>query len=55
LPLPEDETISLYHAHGECEQYHSELKTDMGVKRLPSGKFDPSLTEQTIYNREKDG
>lgn len=40
LPLPEDETISLYHAHGECEQYHSELKTDMGVERLPSGKFD---------------
>ena len=28
-----------YHAHGECEQYHSELKTDMDVERLPSGKF----------------
>jgi len=39
LTLPEEEIIALYHAHGECEQYHSELKTDMGVERLPSGKF----------------
>lgn len=39
LTLPEKEVIALYHAHGECEQYHSELKTDMGVERLPSGKF----------------
>lgn len=29
-----------YHAYGECEQYHSELKTDMDLERLPSGKFD---------------
>ena len=34
------EIIDLYHAHGECEQSHSEIKTDMGVERLPSGKFD---------------
>lgn len=33
------EVISLYHAHGECEQYHSEIKTDMDLERLPSGKF----------------
>ena len=38
----DDEIISLYHAHGECEQFHSEIKTDMGVERLPSGKFDPN-------------
>ena len=36
----DNEIINLYHAHGECEQFHSEIKTDMGVKRLPSGKFD---------------
>ena len=36
----DDEIINLYHAHGECEQFHSEIKTDMGVERLPSGKFD---------------
>ena len=28
-----------YHAHGECGQFHSELKTDMDLERLPSGKF----------------
>lgn len=39
LSLPEDDVIALYHAHAECEQYHSELKTDMGMERLPSGKF----------------
>ena len=38
LPLPEEDVIAQYHAHGECEQFHSELKTDMGVERLPSGK-----------------
>jgi hypothetical protein len=32
--------IDSYHAHGESEQYHSELKTDMDVERLPSGKFE---------------
>ena len=36
----DQEIIDLYHAHGECEQFHSEIKTDMGVERLPSGKFD---------------
>jgi hypothetical protein len=35
---PED-IIELYHAHGTSEQFHSELKTDMNVERLPSGKF----------------
>ena len=29
-----------YHAHGECEQFHSELKTNMDLERLPSGKFE---------------
>lgn len=33
------EIIALYHAHGECEQFHSEVKTDMDLERLPSGKF----------------
>lgn len=35
----DDEIIKLYHAHGGCEQFHSEIKTDMDLKRLPSGKF----------------
>jgi len=36
--------IALYHAHGTSEQFHSELKSDMGVERLPSGKFKTNAT-----------
>lgn len=32
--------IELYHNHGVCEQFHSEIKTDMDLERLPSGKFE---------------
>ncbi len=31
--------IGLYHDRGTSEQYHSELKTDMNIERLPSGKM----------------
>jgi len=31
--------INLYHDHGTSEQFHSELKSDMDVERLASGKF----------------
>jgi hypothetical protein len=31
--------IKLYQAHGTSEQFHSELKTDLDLERLPSGKF----------------
>lgn len=40
LDFTDEEIIANYHAHGECEQYHSELKTDMDLERLPSGKFE---------------
>jgi len=40
LDWADDEIIESYHAHGECEQFHSKLKTVMDVERLPSGKFD---------------
>jgi hypothetical protein len=33
------EIIDLYHDHGTCEQFHSELKTDLNIERLPSSKF----------------
>ena len=39
LGWTDDDIIASYHAHGESEQYHSEIKTDMDVERLPSGKF----------------
>ena len=34
-----DTVIRLYHDHATCEQFHSELKTDMDVERLPSGDY----------------
>jgi hypothetical protein len=39
LEAEAEKVIELYHAHGTMEQYHSELKSDMGVERLPSGKM----------------
>lgn len=36
---PPQTVIRLYHDHGTSEQFHSELKSDMNVERLPSGKF----------------
>lgn len=54
LPLTDQEIIDLYHAHGESEQYHSEIKTDMDVESLPSGKFESNklVLELTVvaYN-----
>lgn len=35
----ESQVIELYHDHGTSEQYHSELKTDMDLERLPSKYF----------------
>ena len=40
LGVSDEEVIALYHNHAVCEQYHSEIKTDMGIERLPSSKFD---------------
>ncbi|MCC5844507.1 MAG: IS1380 family transposase [Verrucomicrobia bacterium] len=39
LPCDADTVIALYHDHGTSEQFHSELKSDLDVERLPSGKF----------------
>ena len=40
LGVSDEEVIELYHNHAVCEQYHSEIKTDMGIEHLPSGKFE---------------
>jgi hypothetical protein len=47
LPESEAACIRLYQNHGTSEQFHSELKSDMGVERLPSGKF---LTNALVLN-----
>jgi hypothetical protein len=39
LTCAEKDVIRLYHDHGTSEQFHSELKSDMDLERLPSGKF----------------
>ncbi len=39
LKLPESKVIELYAGRGASEQFHSEIKTDLDVERLPSGKF----------------
>ncbi len=41
LPDADPRTVvMLYHDHATMEQHHGELKTDMGIERLPSGKFE---------------
>lgn len=35
-----EEIIRLYREHATCEQFHSEIKSDIGLERFPSGKFD---------------
>ncbi|WP_041401458.1 IS1380 family transposase [Salinispira pacifica] len=39
LSDPPETVLQFYHDHGTSEQFHSELKSDMNVERLPSGKF----------------
>ncbi|MBM4310903.1 MAG: IS1380 family transposase [Deltaproteobacteria bacterium] len=39
LSIAPEKVIELYHQHGTSEQFHSEVKTDMDLERLPSGKF----------------
>lgn len=39
VDFPDEDIIELYHKHGEMEQYHSEIKTDLCAEQFPSGKF----------------
>ncbi len=39
LDLPMKQVIGLYEDHGTSEQFHSEIKSDLDMERLPSGKF----------------
>ena len=40
LAAPVEKVIAHYAYHGTHEQFHSEIKTDLSMERLPSGKFD---------------
>jgi len=39
LENSEEDVIKLYCEHATCEQFHSEMKTDIGLERLPSSHF----------------
>ena len=38
------EIMALYADHGTHEQFHAELKSELNLERLPSGKFDANDT-----------
>ncbi|MGE5629734.1 MAG: transposase, partial [Caulobacteraceae bacterium] len=40
--------IQLYHDHGTSEQFHSEIKTDLDLESLPSGKFSSNHLVLTL-------
>lgn len=40
LDEAEETVIERYRDHGTHEQFHSEIKTDLDLERLPSGKFE---------------
>ncbi len=52
-----NETILLYQDHGASEQFHSEIKTDMDLERLPSALFESNaillLLGMLAYNMLK--
>lgn len=48
LPEEPEKIIALYHDHGTSEQFHSEIKTDLDLERLPSGKFDTNSLVLTM-------
>lgn len=54
LTVSEEHVIQLYADRGISEQYHSELKTDLDIERLPSGKFATNalvlVCSMLIYN-----
>ena len=54
LDNSQEDIIRLYCEHATCEQFHSELKSDMGLERFPSGKFDTNAAimklEALAYN-----
>lgn len=41
-------SVELYHKHGTSEQFHSELKSDLGIERLPSGSFSTNSLVLTL-------
>lgn len=45
-----EQIIQCYKAHGTHEQFHSEIKSDLDLERLPSGKFAVNDLAMLAYN-----
>jgi hypothetical protein len=39
LAISINEIIALYHDHATSEQFHAEIKSELDIERMPSGKF----------------
>ena len=54
LDRSDQEIMALYRDHATSEQFHSEIKTDLDLERLPSGKFNTNdlilALNSLIYN-----
>ncbi len=48
LSVHEDQVIWLYEKRGLSEQFHSEIKSDLDLERLPSGKFATNALVLTL-------
>ncbi len=48
LSVDEDQVIALYEKRGLSEQFHSEIKSDLDLERLPSGKFATNALVLTL-------
>jgi len=48
LSVEEDQVIALYEKRGLSEQFHSEIKSDLDLERLPSGKFATNALVLTL-------
>jgi hypothetical protein len=48
LPLDTAACVDAYRRHGTSEQYHSELKSELGVERLPSRRLDVNSVFLTL-------
>lgn len=55
LEFADAKIIRLYEEHATSEQFHSEVKTDLDIERLPSGKFATNdlvlAMAALVYNR----
>lgn len=54
IEASEEDILKAYRRRGTSEQYHSEVKTEIGIERFPSGKFSTNnlilILAMLVYN-----